>query len=169
MPLPGLRVLPWSRWRRSPPRALIHPASLSLGPRLALMKCTFLHTVFFSSVVCLVLCAFINREQRLRGLSRLKTPWCFIFSLLPPSISRKRTVLWLKGSLFVKLSRLHSLALWPFSPPPRLSRGERDPAQRQDRARWGLGRDGAGHCSCPDAFPGAGPPASCSCCRLHDI
>ena len=29
-------------------------------PGLALMKCTFLHTMFFSPGICLVLCAFIN-------------------------------------------------------------------------------------------------------------
>lgn len=30
------------------------------APGLALMKCTFLHTILFSPVICLVLRAFIN-------------------------------------------------------------------------------------------------------------
>lgn len=168
MLLPGSRMLRWSCWR-SPPRVLIHPASFSLGPLpgldevLSCTPCSF-------PVVCRVLCAFISREQRPRGLSRLKPPWCFIFSLLSPSISQKRTVLWLKGLLFVKPSRPHDSALWPFSPHPRLSRGW-EGTRLRDRTGLGgdWGRDGAGHCSCPDAFPGARPPASCSCCRVCDI
>lgn len=76
------------------------------------MNCTFLTRPprVLLPVNCLVVCAFIILEQRLRGLSHLKTPWCFIFSL--PLLEKKCFV---AERFTVKQSTLHSSASWPFS------------------------------------------------------